>query len=936
MARAFEWHSKGQGFNSPYLHFTLVVLVLLSILFISCPKPEPWVPDEPDTPPPHEHTFEKEWSHDEIYHYHKATCGHDVVSDKAEHTFVDNTCSTCRYKKTTTEPDNPNPPTPDPDPEPDPKPDPEPDPPKHEHTFDTKWTTDEIYHWHEATCEHTDFVSEKAEHIFENDICIICDYKKPVDPDPEPPTPEPTKKGIQYSFNGSTYTVIGLGEIDDYNIVIPRAYNDGKNGEASVTTISDRAFYNTNITSVILPDTITEIGEYAFQYTPLRSVKMGNGVETIKAYAFSNCKSLSNIEWSENLQTIGMRSFEYCSSLTSLVLPDSLLEIGAAAFSYAANIKSLKIGKNLKTLGSSALGALQNLETIVYEAIDLDTATRLQNLPKLQFIKIGENVQNMPSEFFSGCSALKEVNYNATNAKYMISLFKNSNLSTLTIGQNVEAIPPYLCQYATNLTSVNSNENTIMIGQQAFENCISLKSIALPNSLKRINAFAFRGAGLSEITIPENVIFIEANAFGECNNLKTVYWNAKNYVQADRKNVENQDDYNEFLNEYEGGIFNKSAIESIIFGAKANIVPEGLCTDIVSLNNVILSDSIKLIEYAAFAGCENLTEITIPKGVKTIGEFAFRADEFLSKVTFEEGLIEIKDYAFLMCRDLKEAILPNSLQKMTNPFAECTYLTNAHLGKSLSEIVGDEIFTGSTCLETITIDPENSYYTVENNVLYDKDKITLIFYPPMKNTISFEIPETVTKIATNAFRDTLVLESVKIPNTVNSIGNYAFMGSSIRNIELPRNITELIGTFSECMFLETVSIGSNINTIDLDAFDSCVSLQEFNVDANNNTYSSTNGSLYNKSGNSLIKYALGKDATSFTVPSSITRIEKNAFVGASNLTSITFENKDKWYFSSSKNMEKATLATGLENAETMATVLTDTDNYGAFYWEYRP
>lgn len=924
MARAFEWHSKGQGFNSPYLHFTLVVLVLLSILFISCPKPEPPVPDEPDTPPPHEHTFEKEWSHDETYHYHKATCGHDVVSDKAEHTFVDNTCSTCRYKKTTTEPDNPNPPTPDPDPEPDPKPDPEPDPPKHEHTFDTKWTTDEIYHWHEATCEHTDLVSEKAEHIFENDICIICDYKKPVEPDPEPPTPEPTKKGIQYSFNGNSYTVIGLGEIDDYNIVIPRAYNDGKNGEASVTTISDRAFYNTNITSVILQDTITEIGEYAFQYTPLRSVKMGNGVETIKAYAFSNCKSLSSIEWSENLQTIGMRSFEYCSSLTSLVLPDSLLEIGTATFSYATNIRSLKIGKNLKNIGRSAFGALENLETLVYEARELDTTVRFQNLPKLQFIKIGEAVENMPSDFFSDCSALSEVQYNATNAKNMISLFRNSSLTTVNISDNVETIPAYLFNNARFLTTVNMGANVKQIKQQAFDNCTSLKNISLNEGLTYIDGYAFRGLPIDSITIPESIIFIEGMAFQGCNNLKIVYWNPSSYEYTRNS---------EFL----GGIFESCiSIETAIFGENANVVPPGLFTDITSLVDVHLSDSVKSIEYAAFAGCESLKEITIPNGVKTIGEFAFREDEFLNKVTFEEGLIEIKDYAFLMCRDLKEAILPNSLQKMTNPFAECTYLTNVHLGKSLSEIVGDEIFTGSTCLETITIDPENSCYTVENNVLYDKDKITLIFYPPMKNTISFEIPETVTEIATNAFRDTVVLENVKIPTSVTSIGSYAFMGSSIRNVEIPSNVTELIGTFSECMFLETVVIGSNVNTIDLDAFDSCVSLQEFNVDANNNTYSSTNGSLYNKSGNSLIKYALGKDATSFTVPSSITRIEKNAFVGASNLQAITFEKKDKWYISQSENMEGATLATGLDNAETMATVLTDTDNYGAFYWEYRP
>ena len=48
---------------------------------------------------------------------------------------------------------------------------------KHEHEFSEKWSIDETYHWHEATCEHTDEVSDKAEHSYQNGICSLCGYE---------------------------------------------------------------------------------------------------------------------------------------------------------------------------------------------------------------------------------------------------------------------------------------------------------------------------------------------------------------------------------------------------------------------------------------------------------------------------------------------------------------------------------------------------------------------------------------------------------------------------------------------------------------------------------------------------------------------------------------------------------------------------------------
>lgn len=51
---------------------------------------------------------------------------------------------------------------------------------QHSHTFAEEWSHDETYHWHTATCEHTDEVSEKTVHSFEGDACTVCRYTKPI------------------------------------------------------------------------------------------------------------------------------------------------------------------------------------------------------------------------------------------------------------------------------------------------------------------------------------------------------------------------------------------------------------------------------------------------------------------------------------------------------------------------------------------------------------------------------------------------------------------------------------------------------------------------------------------------------------------------------------------------------------------------------------
>ena len=93
----------------------------------------------------------------------------------------------------------------------------------HTHTYSTEWSHDETFHWHAATCEHTNEISDKAEHTFVNEICSVCGYEKEADTPVEPENP--SEDGLEYTLNSNnTYSVTGIGTCTDTKINIPSEY----------------------------------------------------------------------------------------------------------------------------------------------------------------------------------------------------------------------------------------------------------------------------------------------------------------------------------------------------------------------------------------------------------------------------------------------------------------------------------------------------------------------------------------------------------------------------------------------------------------------------------------------------------------------------------------------------------------------------------------
>ena len=184
----------------------------------------------------------------------------------------------------------------------------------------------------------------------------------------------------------------------------------------------------------------------------------------------------------------------------------------------------------------------------------------------------------------------------------------------------------------------------------------------------------------------------------------------------------------------------------------------------------------------------------------------------------------------------------------SSAFSGCSGLTSIEIPSSVTSI-GRWAFNGCSGLERISIDVNNSHYDSRDNCNAIIEIATNTLIAGCKNTV---IPNTITSIGSWAFDGCSSLTSITIPNSVTSIGNDAFYGcSSLTSIEIPSSVTSIGDrAFSYCSGLTSIEIPSSVTSIGEWAFGGCSGLTEI------------------------------------FIPSSVTSIGECAFEGCSGLTEI--------------------------------------------------
>ncbi len=216
----------------------------------------------------------------------------------------------------------------------------------------------------------------------------------------------------------------------------------------------------------------------------------------------------------------------------------------------------------------------------------------------------------------------------------------------------------------------------------------------------------------------------------------------------------------------------------------------------------------------------------------------------------------IGDYAF-SGSSITAVTIPNSVTNIGNfAFGYCFSLTN------------------------IMVDPLNSAFSSVDGVVFNQSQTTLVEYPGGK-VGGYTIPNSVTSIGDGAFSGSS-LTSVTIPNGVTSLGAGAFSGCfSLTNITLGTGVTSIGDyAFEGCSGLTNVTIPNSVTSIGDYTFYFCTSLTNILVDPLNSAFSSVDGVLFNHNQTTLVEYPGGKFG-GYTIPNSVTKIEAGAFVGAS-------------------------------------------------------
>lgn len=239
-----------------------------------------------------------------------------------------------------------------------------------------------------------------------------------------------------------------------------------------------------------------------------------------------------------------------------------------------------------------------------------------------------------------------------------------------------------------------------------------------------------------------------------------------------------------------------------------------------TLEEISISNTVTTIEDNAFAGCSSLKEITIPDSVTSLGKYSFDDCTSLNKISFGKGLSEIPSYTFRDCPNLKSVTLPENIKTVQMRAFTDTGLSELHINAPIS-LLGASFDGRIIDLHVNDLNDLYNSYIYRSDGGNDNHFDNLYLNDQLVTEVT--IPDGTQEVKNLFFAS---IQKVSIPDTVTTIGSYAFSESSISNLNLPDSVTE-IGSYAyqKCRNLIVIdNLPSQLTTIGGGAFEWCTNL----------------------------------------------------------------------------------------------------------------
>ena len=319
-----------------------------------------------------------------------------------------------------------------------------------------------------------------------------------------------------------TLTISGTGEMASYSSSSSAPWYSRRTDVKSivigqgVTSIGNWAFDGARLTSVTIPDSVTNIGDHAFfDCGSLTSVIIPDGVTNIGDGTFCWCDNLTSVTIPDGVTTIGDSAFYFCVSLTGITIPDGVTTIGDEAFAFCKNLTGVTIPGSVTDIGNGAFIVCDRLQAISAA----ETNPAYLSVDGVLFSKDGKTLAAYPAGKSDSFYVIPE----DVTCIGDYAFYGCNNLTAMTIPDGVTTIGGSAFSVCENLTSVTILDGVTTIGGSAFSACENLTSVTIPDSVSSIGVMAFMDcSSLTSVTIPDGVTTIRDGMFYGCDRLANV------------------------------------------------------------------------------------------------------------------------------------------------------------------------------------------------------------------------------------------------------------------------------------------------------------------------------------------------------------------------------------------------------------------------------